>query len=98
MNLTLVFSRKYRWPEHYFSVWCLGSSEKLLTTNQFLVSTIFFTIMNISFLNLRFDFFSIIAKEVNQVPNNVVCGTMNKEQCFTVHLLRAVAMLFNIFS
>ena len=54
--------------------------------------------MNISFLNLRFDFFSIIAKEVNQVPNNVVCGTMNKEQCFTVHLLRAVAMLFNIFS
>ena len=51
MNLTLVFSRKYRWPEHYFSVWCLGNSQKLLTINQFLVSTIFFTIMNISFFN-----------------------------------------------
>ena len=73
MNLTLVFSRKYRWPEHYFSVWCLGSSQKLLTTNQFLVSTIFFTIMNISFFNLRFDLFLIIAKEVNQIRNNVVC-------------------------
>ena len=58
MNLTLVFSRKYRWPERYFSVWCLGSSQKLLTTNQFLVSTIFFTIMNISFFNLCFDLFS----------------------------------------
>ena len=73
MNLTLVFSRKYRWPEHYFSVWCLGNSQKLLTTNQFLLSTIFFTIMNISFFNLRFDLFLIIAKEVNQIRNNVVC-------------------------
>ena len=63
MNLTLVFGRKYRWPEHYFSVWCLGSSQNLLTTNQFLVSTILFTIVNISFFNLRFDFFSIIAQK-----------------------------------
>ena len=29
--------------------------------------------MNISFSNLRFDFFSIIAKEVSQVSSNVVC-------------------------
>ena len=73
MNLTLVCSRKYRWPEHYFSVWSLGNSQKLLTTNQFLVSTIFFTIMNISFFSLRFDLFSIIAKEVNQIRKNVAC-------------------------
>ena len=73
MNLTLVFSRKYRWPEHYFSVWSLGNSQKLLTTNQFLVSTIFFTIMNISFFSLHFDLFSIIAKEVIQIRNNVLC-------------------------
>ena len=33
---------------------------------------IFFTIMNISFFSLRFDLFSIIAKEVNQIRNNVV--------------------------
>ena len=38
-----------------------------------LVSTTFFTIMNISFFSLRFDPFSIIAKEVNQIRNNVVC-------------------------
>ena len=73
MNLTLVFSRKYRWTEHYFSVCSLGSFQKLLTTNPFLVSTIFFTIMNVSFFSLRFDLFSIIAKEVNQIRNNVVC-------------------------
>ena len=56
-----------------FFVWCLGNSQKLLTTNQCLVSTKFFSIMNISFLNLRFDLFLIIAKEVNQIRNNVVC-------------------------
>ena len=33
---------------------------------------LFFTIMNISFFSLRFDLFSIIAKEVNQIRNNVV--------------------------
>ena len=82
MNLIVVFSRKYRWPEHYFSVWSLGNSQKLLTTNQFLVSTIFFTIMNISFFSLRFDLFSIIAKEVNQIRNNVVCVVA----CFLVLL------------
>ena len=69
----MVFSRKHRWPEHYFSAWCLGNYQKLLTTNQFLVSTIFFTIINISFFNLRFDLFSIITKKVNQIRNNVVC-------------------------
>ena len=73
MNLIVVFSRKYRWPEHYFSVWSLGNSQKLLTTNQFLVSTIFFTIMNISFFSLRFDLFSIIAKEINKIRSNVIC-------------------------
>ena len=29
--------------------------------------------MNISFFNLRFDLFLIIAKKVNQIRNNVVC-------------------------
>ena len=98
MNLTLIFSRKYRWPEYYFSVWSLGNSPKLLTTNQCLVSTIFFTITNISFFSLRFDLFSIIAKEVNQIKNNVVCVVARLVSCFAVHSLRAVAMLFNIFS
>ena len=73
MNLTLVFSRKYRLPEHYFLVWSLGNSKKLLKTNQFLVSSVFFTIMNISFFRLPFELFLIIAKEVNQIRNNVVC-------------------------
>ena len=74
VNLTVVFRRKYRWPEQYFSVLFLGNSQKLLKTNQVLVRTIFFPIMNISFFSLRFDLFSIIAKEVNQIRNNAVCA------------------------
>ena len=71
MNLTLVSCTKHRNPEHYFSVGSLGNSQKLVAANQFLVSAIFFTIM-IFFLGLRFDLFSFIAKEVNQIRNNVV--------------------------
>ena len=56
-----------------YGVWYLGNSQKLLTTNQFLVSTIFFTNINISFFNLRFDLFSIIARKDNQIRKNVVC-------------------------
>ena len=97
MNLTLLFSRKHRRPEHYFSVWCLGNSQKLLTTNQFLLSTIFFTIMNISFFNLRFDLFLIITKEVNQIRNNVVnspcfrvllCTHYGPWQCFSTYFCK----------
>ena len=73
MKLIVVFSSKHRWPEHYFSVWSLENSHKLLKTNQFLVSTIIFTIMNIYFCSLGFDLFSIITKEVNQIRNNMVC-------------------------
>ena len=40
---------------------------------QFLVSAISCTIMNISFFSMRFDFFSIIAKEISQIRNTVVC-------------------------
>ena len=73
MNLIVVFSRKYRWSKHCFSVWSSGNSQKLLKINQFLISTIFYTIMNISFFSLLFHLFSIITKEVNQIRNNAVC-------------------------
>ena len=55
MNLIVVFSGKYRWPEHYFFVWSLGNFQKLLKTNQFLVSTTFFIIMNTSVFSLRLE-------------------------------------------
>ena len=111
MNLTLVFSRKYRWPEHYFSVWCLGSFQKLLTTIQFLVSTIFFTIMNISFFSLRFNLLSIITKEVDQIRKNVVCVVARLVffvslcthygplQCFSTYfrILKEIGVLRSIF-
>ena len=72
MTLTLVCSGKHRLPEHHFSVWSSGNSRKLLTANQFLVSTIFFTIMNISF-SVCVLLSSIIASKVNQIRNYVVC-------------------------
>ena len=56
-----------------FSVWCLGNFQKSLTKNQFLVSTVFFTNINISFFSPRFDLFSIIVKKFIQIRNNVVC-------------------------
>ena len=71
VNLIVVSSRKYRWPEHYFPVWSLRNFQKLLKTNQ--VSTIYFYNYKYFFFSLRFDLFSIIAKEVNQIRNNVVC-------------------------
>ena len=97
MSLTLVFSRKYRLPEHYFSLWSLGNSQKSLTINQFLVSSIFFTFMNISFFSLRFEPFSIFAKKVNQIRNNVsmccsspcfrvlLCTHYGSLQCFSTY-------------
>ena len=47
--------------------------SKITNNSQFLLSTIFFTIINISFFNLGFDLFLIITKEVNQIRNNVIC-------------------------
>ena len=84
MSLTLVFSWKYRWPGHCFSVWCLGNSQKLLKTNQFLGSTTFFANINISFFNLRFDFFSIIAKKSQS--NQEQCSLCCSSPCFRVLL------------
>ena len=72
--------------------------SEIIKTNQFLVSTIFFTIKNISFLSLRFDLFSVITKEVYQIRNNVVCIVARYVFLFAVHSLRAVAMLLNIIS
>ena len=73
MNLALVFSRKNKWPEYYFSIWCSVKTWKIIATNHFLVITIFFTNMNIYFFSLCSDLFSIIAKKVNQIGNKVVC-------------------------
>ena len=60
----------------YFSVWYLGNSQKLLTTNQFLVSTVFFIIMNISFFSVRFDLLSTIAKEGSQIRDMAVMARL----------------------
>ena len=83
MNLTLVFSRKYRWPEHYFSVWCLGNSQKLLTTNQFLVNAIFFTIKNMFFQSAFWSFFN---HRQRSQSNQEQCSLCCSSPCFLVLL------------
>ena len=51
----------------------LKKLSEITNNKPILISTIFFTIMNISFFSLRFDLFSVIAKEVSQIRSNVVC-------------------------
>ena len=51
----------------------LKKLSEITNNKPILISTIFFTIMNISFFSLSFDLFSIIAKKVNQIRNNVTC-------------------------
>ena len=63
----------------------LGNSQKLLKTNQFLLSTIFFTIINISFLSLRFDLFSVI--EVNQIRSKEFSQFRNRVACAVARLV-----------
>ena len=64
-----------------------------ITKNKLMliVSTIFFTIMNISFFSLRLDLFSITAKEVNQICSVccsspflvLLCTRYDTLQCFS---------------
>ena len=72
MNLALVISRKHNWSEDCFYIWFSENSWKV-TTNQLSVSKIFFANINISFFDLCSEFFSVTAKKVNQIRNNVVC-------------------------
>ena len=94
----------------FFSVWFLGNPQKLLTTNQFLVSTIFFTFMNISFFSLCFDLFSIIAKsQSNQELCSLCCSSpflvlvctyYGSLHCFSTYFrkLKEIGVLRPIFS
>ena len=111
MNLTLVFSRKYRWPEHYFSVWSFGNSQKLLKANQFLVSAIFFTIMNICFFQSAFwSLFNYRQRsQTNQEQGSMCCSSpcflvllcthYGQLQCFSTYFrkLKEIGVLRPIF-
>ena len=76
----------------------LRKFSEITNNKPILVSAIFFTIMNISFSNLRFDLFSIIAKEFTQIRNNAVCVVARVVFVFCCALATAAAMFFNIFS
>ena len=84
MNATLVFSRKYRWPGHYFSVWSLRNSQKLLTTNQFLVSTIFF--YNYEYFFFQSAFWSLFNHCQRSQSNQEQCSMCCSSPCFLVLL------------
>ena len=76
----------------------LRKLSKITNNKHILISTIFFTVMSISFFSLRFDLFSIIVKEVNQIRNNVVCvvARLVFVLCCALNMGRYIP--FNIFS
>ena len=47
----------------------------------------FFTILWITFLSLRFDLFSIIAKEVNRIRNNIICVAARLEKSTVISVV-----------
>ena len=110
MNLTLVFSRKYRWPEHYFSVWSLGNSQKLLTTNQFLISTIFLQLWKFLSVCVLISFQSLPKNQSNQEQCSLcysspcfrvfLCNLSGLLQCFSTYFrnLKEIGVLRPIFS
>ena len=83
MDLFLVFSRKCRWTEHYFSVWCLGNPQKLLTTNQFLVSTIFY---NYEYFFIQSAFWSLFNHRQRSQSNQEQCSLCCSSPCLSVLL------------
>ena len=50
--------------------------------------------MNISFLSLRFHLFSIIAKEFNQIRNDLVCVVARLVFFFALHSLQCFSTYF----
>ena len=94
-----------------FRVVLRKSSGNPNNPNQFLVSIILFTNINISFFSLHFHRFSIIYKTVNQIRNNVVlccslpcfcvllCTHYGPLQCFSTYFrkLKEIGVLRPIF-
>ena len=83
----------------------LRKSSEITNTNQFLVSTILFTIMNISLFSLRFDLFSIITKEQCSLCCSSPCFCVllyihyGPLQCFSIYFrkLKEIGVLLPIF-
>ena len=106
MNLNLVFSRKYRWPEHYFSVWCMvlrKFSEITYYKPIFSQYSIFYKY--ISFFNLRFDLFSQSKQEKYSLCCSLTCFRVllcthyGPLQCFSTYFrkLKEIGVLQPIF-
>ena len=88
-NLVLVLSKKYKWPEDYFSIWCWGNSWKILTTNFYsahIFSQLF--LLSICFLVC----FESMSKK--SIKSEIMWFVLFSY--IVVHSLRAVAMFFNI--
>ena len=113
MDLTLAFSRKCRWPEHSFSVWSLGNSQNLLTTNQFIFSSQYNIFYNYEYLLFQAAFWSLFNHrpriQSNQEQFSVCCSLpcflvlmythYGPLQCFSTHCrkLKEIRLLLPIF-
>ena len=84
MNLTLVFSRKYEWPEHYFSAWPSGNSQKLVTTKPiFSQQNIFY---NYEYFFFQSAFWSLFNHRQRSQSNQEQCSLCCSLPCFVVLL------------
>ena len=82
MNLVVVFSRKYRWPENFLSVWFLGNPHKLLTANQFLVNIFY----NYEYFLFQSAFRSLFNHHQRSQSNQEQCCLCCISPCFLVLL------------
>ena len=71
---------------------CLGNSQKLLTTNQYLGSTIFLTNINISFFNVRFNLISVCCSSPCFCV--LLCTDYGSLQCFLTYFQKLIEIGF----
>ena len=101
MNLNLVFSRKYRGPEHYFSVCCMvlkKFSEIINYKPIFGQYNIFNKYKYFFFQSAFWSLFNHWQKSQSNQEQCSLCSSSPFFSWFAVHSRPAVALLFNIFS
>ena len=80
VNLTLVFIREYRWSEHYFSVWCLGITNKKPIFRQ---CNIFY---NYEYFFFQSVFWSLFSQRQRSQSNKEQGSLSCSSPCFRVLL------------
>ena len=101
MNLNLVFSRKYRGPEHYFSVCCMVFKKFSEIINYKPIFGQYNIFNKYKYFFFQSAFWSLFNHRQKSQSNQEQCSLRSSSPFFSwfaVHSRRGVAVLFNIFS